>query len=176
MPAKEEVGLRLGSESGRRKIMPYLLVRHKVEDYERWKPVFDHDHGATREQRGSKGGRILRNADFFNSLASLVDLFFPQESVYSSTSTEAYECAILGCPLNISSLEVTNASSPATMLIAGGITQAASFPAQLRPFIPYGAMHLVGPCLRCPIDRTPLKVVEATNSIGSWKLVGCGKP
>jgi hypothetical protein len=28
--------------------MPYLLVRHKVEDYERWKPVFDHDHGATR--------------------------------------------------------------------------------------------------------------------------------
>jgi hypothetical protein len=35
--------------------MPYLLVRHKVEDYERWKPVFDHDHGATREQWGSKG-------------------------------------------------------------------------------------------------------------------------
>jgi hypothetical protein len=25
--------------------MPYLIVRHKVEDYERWKPVFDHDHG-----------------------------------------------------------------------------------------------------------------------------------
>ena len=43
--------------------MPYLLVRHKVEDYERWKPVFDHDHGATREQSGSKGGPILRNPD-----------------------------------------------------------------------------------------------------------------
>jgi heme-degrading monooxygenase HmoA len=44
------------------KIVPYLLVRHKVENYERWKPVFDHDHGATREQWGSKGGLILRNA------------------------------------------------------------------------------------------------------------------
>jgi heme-degrading monooxygenase HmoA len=73
MPAKEEVGLRLGSESGRRKFMPYLLVRHKVEDYERWKPVFDHDHGATREQRGSKGGRILRNADDPNELVILLE-------------------------------------------------------------------------------------------------------
>jgi len=43
--------------------MPYLLVRHKVEDYKRWKPVFDHDHGATRARGGSKGGWILRNAD-----------------------------------------------------------------------------------------------------------------
>jgi hypothetical protein len=43
--------------------MPYLLVRHKVEDYERWKPVFNHDHGATRKRSGSKGGWILRNAD-----------------------------------------------------------------------------------------------------------------
>jgi heme-degrading monooxygenase HmoA len=52
--------------------MPYLLVRHKVEDYERWKPVFDHDHAATREQRGSKGGRILRNADDPNELVILL--------------------------------------------------------------------------------------------------------
>jgi hypothetical protein len=53
--------------------MPYLLVRHKVEDYERWKPVFDHDHGATREQSGSKGGRILRNADDPNELVILLE-------------------------------------------------------------------------------------------------------
>jgi heme-degrading monooxygenase HmoA len=42
--------------------MPYLLVRHRVEDYERWKSVFD-GHGATREQSGSRGGRVFRNAD-----------------------------------------------------------------------------------------------------------------
>jgi heme-degrading monooxygenase HmoA len=54
-------------------IMPYLLVRHKVEDYERWKPVFDHDHGATREQWGSKGGRILCNADDPKELVILLE-------------------------------------------------------------------------------------------------------
>jgi len=53
--------------------MPYLLVRHKVEDYEGWKPVFDHDYGATREQWGSKGGRILRNADDPNELVMLLE-------------------------------------------------------------------------------------------------------
>jgi hypothetical protein len=53
--------------------MPDLLVRHKVEDYERWKPVFDHDHGATRARRGSKGGRILRNADELNELVILLE-------------------------------------------------------------------------------------------------------
>jgi heme-degrading monooxygenase HmoA len=41
--------------------MPYLLVRHKVEDYERWKPIFD-EHASVREQSGSKGGRLWRNA------------------------------------------------------------------------------------------------------------------
>ena len=51
--------------------MPYLLVRHKVEDYERWKPVFD--HGATRKRSGSKGGWILRSADDPNELVILLE-------------------------------------------------------------------------------------------------------
>ena len=42
--------------------MPYLLVRHKVDDYEGWKPVFD-EHGTFREQSGSKGARLWRNAN-----------------------------------------------------------------------------------------------------------------
>ena len=54
-------------------IIPYLLVRHKVEDYERWKPVFDHDHGATRKRSGSKGGWILRSADDPNELVILLE-------------------------------------------------------------------------------------------------------
>ena len=53
--------------------MPYLLVRHKVDDYERWQSVFDHHHGATREQSGSKGGWILRNADDPNELVILLE-------------------------------------------------------------------------------------------------------
>jgi heme-degrading monooxygenase HmoA len=58
---------------GNAHIMPYLLVRHKVEDYERWKPVFDHDHGATRERSGSKGGWILRNVEDPNELVILLE-------------------------------------------------------------------------------------------------------
>ena len=53
--------------------MPYLLVRHKVEDYERWKPVFDHDHGANRKRSGSQGGWILRNAFDPNELVILLE-------------------------------------------------------------------------------------------------------
>lgn len=42
--------------------MIYLLVRHKVEDYAKWKPVFD-EHAAARKEGGSTGARVLRNVD-----------------------------------------------------------------------------------------------------------------
>jgi heme-degrading monooxygenase HmoA len=51
--------------------MPYLLIRHKVEDYAKWKPAFD-DHAATRRANGSKGGYLLRNADDPNELVLLL--------------------------------------------------------------------------------------------------------
>ena len=41
--------------------MPYVLVRHKIEDYAKWKPVFDEDATARRAS-GSKGGQLFRNA------------------------------------------------------------------------------------------------------------------
>jgi heme-degrading monooxygenase HmoA len=52
--------------------MPYLIVRHKVEDYAKWKPVFD-AHGATRQAKGSKGGRLFRNADDPNETVILFE-------------------------------------------------------------------------------------------------------
>ena len=42
--------------------MPYLLERHKVHDYARWRTVFDAD-AAGREAAGCRGARIFRNAD-----------------------------------------------------------------------------------------------------------------
>ncbi|MBI3909768.1 MAG: antibiotic biosynthesis monooxygenase [Armatimonadetes bacterium] len=42
--------------------MPYVLVRHKVEDYTRWQPVFD-ENTPLRQARGSKGGYVFRNID-----------------------------------------------------------------------------------------------------------------
>ncbi len=41
--------------------MMYVLVRHKVQDYATWKPVFD-EHGADRKKHGCVGARVLRNA------------------------------------------------------------------------------------------------------------------
>lgn len=48
--------------------MVYLLVRHKVEDYFKWKPGFD-DHGSVRKESGSKGGML------FSALEDSDDLF-----------------------------------------------------------------------------------------------------
>jgi hypothetical protein len=42
--------------------MPYLLVRHRVNDFATWKAVFD-EQAKTRKASGSKGGYLFRNAD-----------------------------------------------------------------------------------------------------------------
>ena len=52
--------------------MPYALVRHKVEDYARWKPIFDKD-AANRQASGSMGGYLFRNADDPNELVPLFE-------------------------------------------------------------------------------------------------------
>jgi hypothetical protein len=51
--------------------MPYVLIRHKVEDYKRWKAAFD-AHGATRKASGSKGGRLLPSVEDPNELVILL--------------------------------------------------------------------------------------------------------
>jgi len=52
--------------------MPYLLVRHKVEDYARWKSVFD-AVAALRRTSGSQGGQLFRNAHDPNELVALFE-------------------------------------------------------------------------------------------------------
>lgn len=53
--------------------MPYVLVRHKVADYARWKPVFD-EHSAARKASGFKGGHLFRKADDPNELVILLEV------------------------------------------------------------------------------------------------------
>ncbi len=53
--------------------MPYILVRHKVEDYAKWKPVFD-EHGAARKAIGSKGGYLFRNFDDPNEVVMYMEV------------------------------------------------------------------------------------------------------
>lgn len=42
--------------------MPYVLIRHKVEDYARWRPVYD-ENDPPRDKYGLKKGKLLRNTD-----------------------------------------------------------------------------------------------------------------
>lgn len=42
--------------------MPYLLERHRVRDYARWREVFDADAG-NREAAGCRGARVFRDAE-----------------------------------------------------------------------------------------------------------------
>jgi heme-degrading monooxygenase HmoA len=52
--------------------MTYVLVLHHVEDYSRWKTVYDEDR-VVRKDKGSKGSSILRNADDPNHLVVITE-------------------------------------------------------------------------------------------------------
>jgi heme-degrading monooxygenase HmoA len=54
------------------KTMPYMLVRHKIEDYAKWKPVYDR-HAATRKASGSKGAHLFRSSDTPNEIIILFE-------------------------------------------------------------------------------------------------------
>jgi hypothetical protein len=49
--------------------MPYMLSQISVEDYNKWKPVFD-EMGAIRQAAGCKGGFVFRNADDPNQISA----------------------------------------------------------------------------------------------------------
>jgi heme-degrading monooxygenase HmoA len=51
--------------------MSYVLVQHSVEDYAKWKLVFDDQE--SRQAAGSKGGFVFRNADDPNKITVLLE-------------------------------------------------------------------------------------------------------
>ena len=54
------------------KTVPYMLVRHKIEDYAKWKPVYDQD-AANRKASGSKRARLFRDPDNPNEIEILFE-------------------------------------------------------------------------------------------------------
>lgn len=52
--------------------MAHVLVRHKVEDFDKWKTQFD-EHTSVREENGSKGSHVFRNADNPNEVIVLLE-------------------------------------------------------------------------------------------------------
>ena len=53
--------------------MVAVIVRHRVRDYDAWKPVFD-EHGAVRRKHGALGHQLYRASDDPNQLV-IVNLF-----------------------------------------------------------------------------------------------------
>ena len=45
----------------------FIMVRHKVRDYDTWRPFFDADE-ARRQAAGSKGAHLFRSADDPNEI------------------------------------------------------------------------------------------------------------
>ena len=52
--------------------MPYMLVQHKVEDFAKWKAIFDSALGM-RQASGEKSAQILHDAADANSLTLLFE-------------------------------------------------------------------------------------------------------
>jgi heme-degrading monooxygenase HmoA len=52
--------------------MAHLLVHHKVEDYNKFKPVFD-AHSSARSKGGSQGGKVFRSANDPNEVFVLLE-------------------------------------------------------------------------------------------------------
>jgi len=52
--------------------MVQLIIRHKVKDYAKWKPLFD-EHGAKRKAAGSKGGRLFSSEKDPNEVVILFE-------------------------------------------------------------------------------------------------------
>lgn len=42
--------------------MAYILIKHRIDDFDKWKRVFD-EHDSTREEYGQQGYQVFRLSD-----------------------------------------------------------------------------------------------------------------
>jgi len=81
--------------------MAHLLVHHKIEDYNKWKPAFD-AHSSLRSEGGSQGGKVFRSANDPNELFVLLEwdsVENAQKFVQSDKTKEAMqEAGVVGMP------------------------------------------------------------------------------
>jgi hypothetical protein len=52
--------------------MGMLIIRHKVKDYGKWRPVFD-QHAAAQKSAGLTNSRVFRSSDDKNEVVILFD-------------------------------------------------------------------------------------------------------
>lgn len=52
--------------------MPYIVIRHRVRNFETWKAVYD-DHASVRAAAGSIGARLFRDVDSPDEVVVLIE-------------------------------------------------------------------------------------------------------
>lgn len=52
--------------------MPFMMIHHKVKDFDRWYEVYL-EHGDARELAGSRGGAVYQTADDPNDVYVLLE-------------------------------------------------------------------------------------------------------
>jgi len=81
--------------------MAHLLVHHKVEDYGKWKPIFD-GHADFRSQNGCKDGKVFRSTNNPNEIFILFEwdnVANAQKFAQSDSLKEAMkEAGVVGMP------------------------------------------------------------------------------
>jgi hypothetical protein len=81
--------------------MNYLLVRHKVADFSKWKPVYD-AHLPARQAAGAKELHLLRNIDDPNETVILFEVEDLQKAREFSASDDLrermQEAGVIGKP------------------------------------------------------------------------------
>ena len=80
--------------------MAYVIVKHTVADYARWKALFDADD-ANRQAGGSNGGHLFRSADDPNEVVMLFEWDLEQARQYSQSEAlraKMQEAGVLSPP------------------------------------------------------------------------------
>jgi hypothetical protein len=80
--------------------MAYVIIKHKVADYARWKPLFDAD-GANRQAGGSRGGQLFRSADDPNEVIILLEWDLERDHQFrqrEGLQAKMQEAGVLGPP------------------------------------------------------------------------------
>jgi hypothetical protein len=72
------------------KTMPYVLVRHKVSDFSKWKPAYD-AHLPARQKAGLKEEHLLRNTDDPNEVVLLFEAKDIQKAKEFASSADLRE-------------------------------------------------------------------------------------
>ena len=81
--------------------MVNVIVRHKVEDFGKWKPVYD-EHASARNEAGCQSAQVLQNGDDPNDVAIVFDWDsldnFKKFSVSEDLKNKMQEAGVAGKP------------------------------------------------------------------------------